>query len=176
MLPTRTRPSHPALALLAVLAALGAARASAEAPCLDDAAKVCPGLPAGDGRLWTCLVQNQLQLSSACVRTIQEVRRRASEFNADCAGDIWRFCPSTPRGGLRILDCLRYHVGRRELSTTCEDAVLAALERLQEYSDACTGDAARLCPGVQAGGGKVIACLRSQSAQLSSRCRKVVSP
>ncbi len=121
-------------------------------------------------------MQNQLQLSSACVRTIQEVRRRASEFNADCAADVYRFCPSTPRGQLRILDCLRYHVGRRELSTNCEDAVLTALERLQEYADACTGDAARLCPGIQAGGGRVIACLRSQSDRLSSRCKKVVNP
>ncbi len=176
MLPTRIPPPRLALCALAALVALGAGRAAAEAPCLDDAARLCPGLPAGDGRLWTCLVQNQLQLSSACVRTIQEVRRRANEFNADCAGDIWRFCPSTSRGGLRILDCLRYHVGRRELSTTCEDAVTTALERLQEYSDACTGDAARLCPGVQAGSGQVIACLRSQSERLSSRCRKVVSP
>ncbi len=176
MLPTRTRPSRPALALLAVLAALGAARASAEAPCAEDAARLCPGLPAGDGRLWACLQRNDTQLSSACVRTIQEVRRRAGEFHADCAADVYRFCPSTPRGQLRVLDCLRHHVGRRELSTNCEDAVLGALERLQEYADACTGDAARLCPGVQAGGGKVIACLRSQSDRLSSRCRKVVNP
>ncbi len=172
--PTRIPPLR--LALLAILAAAGAGRALAEAPCLEDAARLCPGLPAGDGRIWACLQRNQLQLSSACVRTIQEVQRRAAEFHADCAADVYRLCPSTPRGELRVLDCLRYHVGRRELSTTCEDAVLAALERLQEYADACTDDAARLCPGVQAGGGKVIACLRSQSDRLSSRCRKVVCP
>ncbi len=176
MLSTRIPPPRLALCALAAVAALVGGRAAAEAPCLDDAARLCPGLPAGDGRLWACLQRNETQLSSACVRTIQEVRRRASEFHNDCAADVYRFCPSTPRGQLRVLDCLRHHVGRRELSTNCEDAVLRALERLQEYADACTGDAARLCPGVQAGGGKVIACLRSQSDRLSSRCRKVVNP
>ncbi len=176
MLPKRIRPPRLALAVLVLLAAAFAGRAGAEAPCAEDAARLCPGLPAGDGRLWACLQRNDTQLSSACVQTIQEVQRRASEFHADCGADVYRFCPSTPRGQLRILDCLRYHVGRRELSTNCEDAVLTALERLQEYADACTDDAARLCPGVEAGGGKVIACLRSQSDRLSSRCKKVVNP
>ena len=42
----------------------------ADAPCADDAARLCPGVPASGGQLWACLQRNQLQLSSACVRNI----------------------------------------------------------------------------------------------------------
>ena len=62
---------------LAVLAA-GAGRALADAPCVEDAARICPGIPAKDGRLWACLQRNQFQLSTRCQKNIQEVERRAS--------------------------------------------------------------------------------------------------
>jgi hypothetical protein len=162
-----------ALALLA----LGAAHpAAAEAPCVSDAARLCPGLPAGDGRLWACLVRNELQLSSECVRNLQEVRRRASEFNADCAGDVYRFCPGTPQGQGRILECLSFHAGKRELSSTCETAVATALENAQEFSAACGPEAARYCEGIQPGGGRVFLCLRAQSERLSTRCQRALNP
>jgi Golgi apparatus protein 1 len=165
------------LAPFALLAAvLPAAPAQAGASCVDDAARLCPGIPANDGRLWACLLRNQMQLSSDCLRNLQEVQRRVSEFGADCAGDVQRFCPWTQPGQWRILDCLSVHVGRRELSTNCEDAVVTALENVQEFADACTDDSARLCAGVQPGGGRLFLCLRSQSDRLSSRCRRAVNP
>ncbi|HET8541137.1 MAG TPA: cysteine rich repeat-containing protein [Anaeromyxobacter sp.] len=161
-------------ALLLALAAAGGARA--DAPCVDDAARLCPGIPATDGQLWACLVRNQAQLSSRCVRNVQEVQRRASELGADCGADVYRFCPSTPRGEGRLLQCLANHVGRRELSTNCEDAVVTAVEKLQEFAAACENDAAALCPGVQPGRGRVFLCLRGQSDRLSSRCKRAVNP
>ena len=166
---------RPIVALAALVLSNGGG-ARADAPCAADAARLCPGVPAGDGQLWACLLQSQLQLSSACQRNIQEVRRRAAEFNADCAGDVYRFCPRVqPRQG-RILACLRNQVGRRELSTSCEEAVSTALEKLHEFSVACGDDAASLCPGVEPGGGRVFVCLRAQSDRLSSRCRRAVGP
>jgi hypothetical protein len=172
------RPRSLLAARAAFLVALAAATspARADVPCLDDAVRLCPGISVGDPRLWACLKRNQFQLSSACVKNMQEVERRASEFNADCASDVYTFCPGIPAGGGRILECLRYHVGRSELSTPCESAVGAALEKLQEIQDACANDAAALCPGVQPGGGRMFLCLRSVSDQLSSRCRKAVNP
>ncbi len=159
-----------------LLALWAAAPARAEAPCASDAARLCPGIPSGDGRLWACLQRNQLQLSSACVRNLQEVQRRASEFSADCGADVYRFCPGTPPGRGRILQCLSAHVGRRELSSNCEDAVVTAIEKLQEFSDACSADAASLCAGVQPGGGRLLTCLRAQSNRLSTRCKRAVNP
>lgn len=37
--------------------------------------------------------------------------------------------------------------------------------------DACTQDAATLCPGVKPGGGRILACFKEKSAQLSEGCR-----
>jgi len=130
----------------------------------------------GDGRLWPCLLRNQFQLSTACQRNMQKVQRRAAELNADCAGDVFRLCPATRSGEGRLLDCLSVHLGRRELSTNCEEAVATALEKLQEFANGCSDDAARLCADVQPGKGRLLVCLRSQSQSLSSRCRRVVSP
>jgi hypothetical protein len=165
------------LASLALLvAALHAGPARAEASCVEDAARLCPGIPANDGRLWACLVRNQMQLSSACQRNMQEMQRRVTEFGADCGGDVARFCPWMQPGQWRILECLSVHVGRRELSTNCEEAVVTAAENLQEFSQACASDAAQLCAGVQPGGGRLFLCLRSQSDRLSSRCKRAVNP
>ncbi len=160
------------LAGIAAAAALLAGPAVADAPCADDAARLCPGIPARDGRLWACLVQHQMQLSTACQRNVQDVQRRASEFNADCAADVYRFCPGVRPGEGRILECLGAYVGRRELSTNCEDAVVTALEKLQAFADGCADDAARLCSGVQPGNGRLLLCLRAQSERLSTRCRR----
>jgi hypothetical protein len=35
----------------------------------------------------------------------------------------------------------------------------------------CRGDAGRLCPGVQPGGGRILACLQQQAGALSPQCR-----
>ena len=162
------------LALLA--AAVGGGRALADAPCLDDAARFCPGIPIGDGRLWPCLQRNGFQLSSACQKNMQEVQRRASEFSVDCLADAQRLCSTTPAGGGRILECLSVYLGKRELSTNCEDAVMVAIEKLQAFADGCAEDAARLCAGIQPGKGRLLLCLRAQSNVLSSRCRAAVNP
>jgi hypothetical protein len=164
-----------ALLCAALVAWAQAGRALDDAPCAADATRLCKGIPAGDARLWDCLVRNEFQLSSTCQQNIAEVKRRTAEFSADCGPDVYRFCPRTPAGGGRILQCLRVYAGRRELSSNCEEAVVRALENLQEFSDACGGDAAALCAGVQPGGGRLFACLRSQSSQLSSRCRSAVN-
>jgi hypothetical protein len=162
--------------LAALVAVVGGGRALADAPCLADAERLCPGIPAGDRRLWACLLRNEFKLSSSCVRNVREVQRRASEFNSDCASDIWRFCPQVPKGGGRILDCLGAYVGRRELSSNCEGAVVTAIENLHEFNEGCAEDAAAFCAGVQPGGGRVFLCLRAQSDRLSSRCKRAMSP
>ena len=107
--------------MLLLLALCAGGRARAEAPCAEDSARLCPGIPQGDGRLWACLEQHQLQLSSPCVRNIQEVQRRASEFGADCGADVYRFCPSIRPGQDRILQCLGAQSDR--LSPRCRRAV-----------------------------------------------------
>jgi uncharacterized membrane-anchored protein len=174
---TETRSGIVRVALaVAIAVPLLTTAAVADAPCLEDAARLCPGVSAKEGRLWACMVRNQSQLSSACQENVRDVKRRAAEFNADCAGDVYRFCPGTRAGKGRLLECLSPYVGRRELSTSCEEAVTTALATWQAFADGCNDDAARLCAGVEPGGARLLLCLRSQSDQLSSRCRSVVNP
>ncbi|MGC3999296.1 MAG: cysteine rich repeat-containing protein [Anaeromyxobacter sp.] len=162
------------LALAAAVVALAAAPTRADTPCTTDAARLCPGTPAEGGQLWDCLLRNQLQLSTACQRNIQEVQRRAGEFSARCGGDVWRYCPRVTPGEGRVVACLSSHLGRSELSTPCEEAVSTALEKARVYGRACATDAANLCPGVAPGGGRVVLCLRGQAQKLSSACKKAV--
>jgi hypothetical protein len=121
------------------------------------------------------MARNYAQLSSPCQQTLGEVQRRASALGADCNLDIQRYCPGTPVGGGRILQCLGAEVGRGELSSNCEDSVTGALEKLDAFTAGCSDDAAALCPGVASGRGRLFACLRSQQERLSSRCQQALS-
>ncbi len=171
----RSRPSL--AAAVALLLAAAGAPARAEAPCVEDAARLCPGIPAtGDGRLLACLQRNNLKLSSACIENIRWVEARARELQVDCTNDIYRFCPGTPGGEGRVLECLGFHVGKRELAPACEEGVATALEKVREFQDACSAEAARLCEGIRPGGGRIFLCLRAQSEKVSTRCQRALSP
>ena len=39
---------------------------------------------------------------------------------------------------------------------------------------ACKPDVERLCPGVQPGGGRIVACLKQNDAQLSAACKEAI--
>ncbi|MFO1058567.1 MAG: cysteine rich repeat-containing protein, partial [Dongiaceae bacterium] len=51
-------------------------------------------------------------------------------------------------------------------------AEIAALQRAQQQKQAgaCAADAEKLCKGVQPGGGRIQACLKQHSAELSPAC------
>ena len=57
--------------------------------------------------------------------------------------------------------------------TAMAQAQAPAMSRAQAraVAQACRPDANRLCPGVQPGGGRILACLRNQAPQLSPTCR-----
>ena len=44
----------------------------------------------------------------------------------------------------------------------------------QEKERPCMADAARLCPNIEPGGGKQIACLKAHKEQLSPKCKEKV--
>ena len=171
------RPPLAACAALVLAAAGAALPARAEAPCGEDAARLCPGIPAaGDGRLLACLQRNNLKLSSACVENLRWVEARARELQVDCTNDIYRFCPYVPVGQGRVLECLAAHLGQRELAPGCEESLANALEKVREFQDACGAEAARLCEGIKPGGGRVFLCLRAQSEKVSTRCQRALEP
>lgn len=159
-----------AAALGLLLGALPAVRARAEEGCADDAARVCAGVPPGEGRVYYCLRSNRNQLSEACKKTLDWALQAAREVGLDCQADAFSWCQGVPAGGGRLFACLTSH--REQLSSTCQDA----LARADAFIAACSGDAARLCPGVPRGQGAVLACLVTQRDKLSNECRAIFWP
>jgi hypothetical protein len=50
----------------------------------------------------------------------------------------------------------------------------AALAQQAEAMKYCKADVARLCPGVQMGGGRIIACLKEHKMEVSVGCAKAL--
>jgi Cysteine rich repeat len=50
----------------------------------------------------------------------------------------------------------------------------SALAQQAEAMKYCKADVARLCPGVQMGGGRIIACLKAHKMEVSVGCAKAI--
>ena len=50
----------------------------------------------------------------------------------------------------------------------------SALAQQAEAMKYCKEDVARLCPGVQMGGGRIIACLKAHKMEVSVGCAKAI--
>ena len=157
---------------VACLAATGAG--ASDGPCVADARRLCPDVPVGDGRILACFRARWYEVSSACQQVVQDVEGRARQIGAACSGDVWQYCRNVPQGQGRLLACVSARWN--DLSSTCRDAVGAVTEKIQRFQDACANDAARLCPGVPSGGGKIFACLKLYEDTLSSACRSAMRP
>lgn len=105
---------------LLCLAFSAAASAADDRPCADDAARLCKGVQAGQGRIARCLKQHQDDLSPACKARMAE----GKEIFQACKADIKSQCAGVQRGGGRIIRCLRDH--EADVSPGCRDQLNAA--------------------------------------------------
>ena len=58
--------------------------------------------------------------------------------------------------------------------TALVSAAPSALAQQAEAIKYCKADVARLCPGVQMGGGRIIGCLKAHKMELSIGCGKAL--
>jgi len=92
---------------------------------------------------------------------------------AACRADYFRLCPGVRPGAGRVLVCLNAQA--EKLSQPCFQALA---ERGLAFAAAlrlCRPDFERLCPGVQPGMGRGLACLLENSERVSQGCRKALS-
>ena len=57
------------------------------------------------------------------------------------------------------------------LTASASSSALAQQAEAMKY---CKADVARLCPGVQMGGGRIIACLKAHKMEVSVGCAKAI--
>ena len=119
-----------ALVLLGVTAGDRTYGAEEERPCAEEIAKFCKGTKPGGGRILDCLNEHQNELSVSCKTKLEESRKRLTEAQQACSGDMEKFCKDVQPGGGRILKCLRER--SQELSSACRQVVDKAGEKAQE--------------------------------------------
>lgn len=97
-----------------------------------------------------------------------------------CAAEITAYCSQVSPGEGRLLACFYAHEDK--LSGQCQYALYSASAQLDEAVSAldylatqCRDDILKLCGEVQVGEGRVLECLKSNSASVSAACNQAVS-
>lgn len=103
------------------------------------------------------------------------VSASAQDFQTQCEGDIETYCASVTPGDGRLATCLYSHSDR--ISDACHEATAAVgvilesfFDRISTTYESCSGDIHTYCDGVAAGGGRIMACLMQNSAEIEPEC------
>jgi hypothetical protein len=133
LMPLRSKPLLPVLALATVLAAPATgARADLTTACAPEISRYCADVSEGRGRISSCLASRMGRLSPACLPEVRAVGQS-------------RLTPASMR---KIFN----------------PAFRAPLPK------ACAGPAAKFCPGMRPGEGRVFACLYARSDRVPKPC------
>jgi hypothetical protein len=69
--------------------------------------------------------------------------------------------------------CMKQH--EAELSDACKAQRATVKQAAEEVHADCKADAGKLCQGVQPGGGRIHACLKSHEAEVSPTCQQAMA-
>lgn len=96
-----------------------------------------------------------------------------------CKKELETYCSDVTPGGGRVLACLYAYNNR--LSGRCEYALYDAAVQLERAVAAlgyvineCGDDIEKLCPSVEAGEGRIMACIDDNWSQVSARCTRAI--
>ena len=152
--------------------------AQAEDPCAADVRQFCGDVRVGEGRVESCLHDNEARLSVACKerRAAAEVRfrHRVEELVAACGLDADRLCSGVRPGAGRLVACLIRQ--QDDLSSSCRPEVerfQEAMEKISAIRAACRADAERLCADAPPEAEPLVECLQTNRASLSETCRSL---
>ena len=90
-----------------------------------------------------------------------------------CKADLAKFCPQAKPGGGQIAACLKQNAA--QLSPSCKERVAQMKEILKEVHRACEEDIHFLCAGIQPGGGRIAACLKQSTSEVSPGCKAQIA-
>ena len=96
-----------------------------------------------------------------------------------CKTDLEQYCPLVTPGNGRILHCMAAHADK--ISGRCEFAFYQAAAFLEEltvalayFAQECEADIGNYCSEVEAGDGRILACLDSHAEHVSDSCKQAV--
>jgi len=103
-----------------------------------------------------------------------------AEVQKGCAKEIDQYCKGVTLGEGRLAAC--FYAYEDKLSNQCQYTLYEAASQLEAaavvldyFVDQCGKDIVKLCSGVEAGEGRILACLTSQSTALSSSCSQAIT-
>ena len=106
---------------------------------------------------------------------LQKVTATIQNLEKSCGKDIKKFCRNVTPGQGRVLFCMQAYEDK--ISARCafdlreaEMNIQTVAAQLQQATEACGADIAKLCGKIQPGQGRVSACLAAQSASVSPAC------
>ena len=131
--------------------------------CRSDYPKVCADVPTGGAPALQCLEKNKAKLSPACGKAV------AAASGAGGAAPTAAAAPAT--------------AGAAPAASTAAPAAPVVIvlrpmrprEELLVLRSACGADVRSICGGVAPGGGRIVQCLATNAASLSSACKDVLS-
>ena len=139
--------------------------AAVKSNCRSDYMKVCAGVPTGGAAALQCLEKNEAKVSPSCRKAVA-----AASGGGGAAPAAAGAAPATANAAP--------DAGAAGAPPAAAPALVLRPMRPREVlfvlRSACGADVQSLCPGVPAGGGRIIGCLVEQSASLSPACRSVL--
>ena len=127
--------------------------------CRSDCPKVCAGVPTGGAPALQCLEKNNARLSPACE---QAVAAASGGGAAPAAG-----AAAAPAGAPAA-------AAAPAAPTVIVLRPMRPREELFVLRSACGADVRSICGGVAPGGGRIVQCLATNAASLSSACKDVL--
>ena len=131
--------------------------------CRSDYPKVCAGVPTGGAPALQCLEKNKAKLSAGCEKAVSAAGGGGAPAAAPAAGTA----PAAAGAATAAAP-----------AATPAVIVLRPMrprEELLVLRSACGADVRSICGGVQPGGGRIVQCLATNTAQLSPACKDLLS-
>ena len=97
-----------------------------------------------------------------------------------CKSDLEQYCSQVTPGNGRLLHCVAAH--QDKLSGQCEYALYRAASLLEQLTvaiayvaESCATEIQTLCSGVEAGEGRILACLAANEPEVGETCRAAIA-
>ena len=127
-----------------------------------------------------CLCAHLLTAAAAALMLLNaSSATQAQDVLKACEADIKTYCSQVTLGDGRLLACMYAHEDK--ISPECDVAIADAADQLdwflssvREALETCAPDIQKHCADVDAGQGRIYACLRIKKDQIGDDCKAVV--